>query len=318
MTRIPFVYLTSPPFSGSTLFSFLVNTHPEIATVGEMTGIVKSKDPETYQCSCGEKIRKCLFWKQIAAQMESRQFSFDPAFFDTTFQLGSNRFAQRVLNASLRSAKLEDIRDQLLKFWPRQRHRLAYLVARNKALAASILQVTGKTVFFDASKNPALIRHLHREPDVDLRVVHLVRDVRGTSLSRRKNKSETNWCRSVNAWIRINRNIERQLGRLPAHRWMRIRYEDLCNTPSETLNRFFEFCGLEPHDLHLDFHSVQHHIVGNRMRLAKIGQVRLDESWRLTLNRDELACAKKLAGSMHSRYGYAQMRDSDLHHQLLA
>lgn len=310
--RMPFVYLSSSPYSGSTLFSFLVNTHPQVATVGEMTGLVTSEDPDTYQCSCGQQIRKCDFWRQVTEQMALRQFAFDPGFFDTRIELGDSQFAKRILNTSFKSRTLEALRDRMLVFWPRQRQRLDYLVARNKALAASVLQVTGKAVFFDASKTPTVIRHLYREPDINLRAVHLVRDVRGASLSRRKNQGETNWNRVVKAWVRANRNIERQLERLPPDKWIRIRYEDLCTAPSETLARFFEFCGLAAHNILGDFHSVEHHIVGNRMRLTRVGQVRLDEGWRSALTFGEQTCAAALVGTMHARYGYPRMSAADL------
>lgn len=309
---IPFVYLTSSPFSGSTLFSFLVNSHPNIATVGEMTGPTSLQDPDTYRCSCGQKMKECTFWERVAKEMASRGMPFDTGFFDTRIRYGNGIAAQRILSGSLRFSALEDIRDGMLNHWSRHRQRLQYLVQRNKAFAASILQVTGRSVFFDASKYQMAIRHFERQPDIDLRVVHLVRDVRGASLSWMKNRGETDWRRAVNAWTRTNRSIERQLRRLPANRWIRIRYEDVCRTPAETLGRFFEFCGLRSHDIPHDFHAVQHHIVGNRMRLINIGQIRVDEGWRRVLTLDDLACAQELAGPTQARYGYPQMTGADL------
>lgn len=312
ISNLPFVYLTSSPFSGSTLFSFLVNSHPQMATVGEMTGPIPSSDPATYNCSCGERIRECPFWKRVAERMTTSGFVFDPADFDTRIRLGNGPRSQRLLSGSLGSALLEDLRHLVITLWPDKHHRLRYLVDRNKALAANILQVAGKTVFFDASKNPMAIRNFHADPDTDLRVIHLVRDVRGVGLSRRKNHSETNWHQSVGAWIRMNTAIDRQLRRLPADRWMRIRYEDLCREPAVTMNRFFAFCGLEPHDIPRDFSSLEHHIVGNRMRLTNIGEIRLDEGWRRQLTAAEHAVAWRLAGRLHTQYGYAPMSAADI------
>jgi hypothetical protein len=156
------------------------------------------------------------------------------------------------------------------------------------------------------------IRQFHRQPDIDFRVVHLVRDVRGAGLSRRKNRGEFDWHRNIGAWVRMNQVIESQLRQMPDDRWIRIRYEELCGSPIETMNRFFRFCDLERHDLPSDFGSVEHHVVGNRMRLTNAGQIGLDEAWRRTLTRDELALASQLAGPMHVRYGYPPMRDADL------
>jgi hypothetical protein len=314
MIKTRFVYLTSPPFSGSTLFSLLANAHPDIASVGEMTGPTSRQNPETYMCSCGCKIKDCGFWKQVAERMTSSELPFDPGSFDTRIRLGNTSLSQRILTGSLGNSILERIRDAMVKLSPMTNKRLRYLIHRNKSLATSILQVTGKSVFFDASKNPMRISHFINEKDIDLRLIHLVRDVRGTSQSKRKNQGKTDWRKNVHAWIRANRNIERQLKRLPPDRWLRIRYEDLCRKPAETLHQFFAFCGVEPQDLPLDFSSEEHHIVGNRMRLSSLGQIRLDEDWRRTVTPDEVALAWKLAGRTHVRYGYPPMTNADLAH----
>jgi hypothetical protein len=312
MEKLRFVYLTSPPFSGSTLFSFLVNMHPQVATVGEMTGLIQGADARTYMCSCGQLISSCDFWDRVSRRMETKGYEFSPTAFDTRITLGQSMALRRLLDGSLGSNSLEDMRDRMLTFLPRQHRRLRYLVSRNKALATAILECTGKSVFFDASKNPALIKHLCRDPEVDFRVVHLVRDVRGTSLSRRKNKGETNWEKSIKHWVRFNSAIERQLARLSSDRWLRIRYEEVCESPLTTMTAFFAFCGVEPYDFSRDFQQVEHHIVGNRMRLGAVGQIRLDEKWRSELTKRELDAAARVAGEMHCRYGYQLMQNCDV------
>jgi hypothetical protein len=156
------------------------------------------------------------------------------------------------------------------------------------------------------------IRHLTRLPGIELRVVHLVRDVRGAALSKRTDKDESNWNRAITSWVRKNRTIERQLQRLTADNWIRIRYVDICRAPADTMNRFFRFCGLQPLVLPQDFSSMKHHIVGNRMRLANFGQIRLDEAWRRVLTPEEVNVAMKIAGTMHLRYGYPRMSAADI------
>jgi hypothetical protein len=310
--KLPFVYLTSTPFAGSTLFSFLANRHPYLGTVGEMTGLIESSDPDSYTCSCGQRIRSCPFWHDVGRRMEAKGFPFDPGDFDTRLRLGKGRLAQRVLNGPLGSTALEDTRDAIVRLSSRLRRRLEYLLARNKALASSILEASGKTVFFDASKSADVIRHFSRDQDLDFRVVHLVRDVRGFSCSRRKNKGETDLGKLVHRWMQANKNIERQLRRLPPDRWIRIRYEDLCATTLETLNRFFAFCGLPPVEPASASLPTEHHIVGNRMRLANFSSVHLDESWRRLLTPAEHDSIASQAARMQTRYGYKPMDRSDL------
>jgi hypothetical protein len=244
--------------------------------------------------------------------MARKGFLFDTANFDTRISLARGRLAQHLFNGSLGSTVLENVRDACVRSTPILSQRLSYLISRNKALALSILEVSGKKMFLDASKSADTMRYLSREKDLALRAVHLVRDVRGFSCSRRKNKGETDLQSIVKRWIRANVNIERQLRRLPLARWTRIRYEDLCADPLETLNRFFEFCRLEPLRSLSENSRSEHHIVPHRMRLSNDGVVRLDESWRHLLTPTEHASISRLAGKTHVHFGYKPISPSDL------
>jgi hypothetical protein len=86
----------------------------------------------------------------------------------------------------------------------------------------------------------------------------------------------------------------------------------LCRAPQATLDLFFEFCGLGRHAMPLNFSTLEHHVVGNRMRLSKVGQICLDEDWRRALTSVEQAHAWRLAGPLHVRYGYPPMTVADL------
>ena len=49
-----FLYVVGTSFTGSTLLSFLLNLHPQIVSVGEMTGPFRGvADRQAYPCSCG-------------------------------------------------------------------------------------------------------------------------------------------------------------------------------------------------------------------------------------------------------------------------
>jgi hypothetical protein len=249
---------------------------------------------------------------RVKEHMLAKGHNFDPGNFGTRFRPGNTSLMRQLSSGSLRSIFLEDLRDCIIGLWPAMRSGLRDVLSRNKALADSILRVSGKQVFFDASKDPMAIRHFERDSDIRLQVVHLVRDVRGVALSRRRNRGEMNWNRAVRAWLRMNRSIDRELRRVTEARCIRIRYEDLCRDPTGTMNRFFHFCGLDNHDVGCNFSSEEHHIVGNRMRLTSVSAISLDETWRRTLTSDEVESASKIAGSLHRKYGYTAMKASDL------
>ena len=111
------IYLASTPYTGSTLTSILMGSHPDIATISELTGVNASIDVTDYRCSCCNLLTECDFFKEIGRRVTACGLEFSYQDFRTTYQQG-NEFKQKLLYGSLRSNCLETIRDHLRKFWP--------------------------------------------------------------------------------------------------------------------------------------------------------------------------------------------------------
>ncbi len=71
----------------------------------------------------------------------------------------------------------------ILCTWPAARRRWKALVARNEAFVESVLDVTGKEVFVDTSKDRLRVKALRNFSPFDVRAIHLIRDVRGVVAS---------------------------------------------------------------------------------------------------------------------------------------
>lgn len=299
-----FIFIASLPYSGSTLLSFLLATHPQIATIGEMTGVIESEDPDEYLCSCGEKIIECDFWKSIKASMAAKDITFDVANFNMRYMLGTQRYIRRLRTGSLRSNQLEAIRDVLMRWWPGQTQQLKRIGSRNQALVESVLDVTGKPVFLDSSKYHMRIKYQLRYTSLDIKVIHLVRDPRGVVNSYLNYNPGMTSMEAAKLWVYGNHNIERQLHALPNDGFIRVRYEDLCTALDQTLERLYSFCGVEVGFHADDIHSAAHHIVGNKMRLRNLSEIKLDERWKKTLTENQLVEIDKVAKTRRHDYGY--------------
>ena len=68
--------------------------------------------------------------------------------------------------------------------------------------------------------------------------------------------------------------------------------------------RVFQFVGVDPGGGTLDFRSVEHHVIGNGMRLDSSSVIELDERWRSELSAEQLAEFDRVAGRMNRKYGY--------------
>jgi hypothetical protein len=300
-TTINFVYMLSHSFSGSTLLSFLLGAHPQIATIGEML-IAEGIDWETFVCSCGRVIKDCPFFTAVSREMAARGIPFDVLRPDLDF-LQSEGLARRVLAAEPRGPVLEAAREAALRLLPAARHALARTLDRNQAAVEVMTGLQGGRAFVDSSKRPGRLLHLRRIPSFDVRVIHLVRDPRAVACSSMKNVGRTAE-QGARSWMDMAGLAERIRRRFPDERWLTLRYEDLCQNPDAALDRVCRFIGVTPGFRVPDFRAFEHHIIGNRMRLSGTSEIRLDERWKTTLTPDQIREVDGIAGETARQYGY--------------
>jgi len=303
-SRPVFVSVETSIFSGATLLAFLLGAHPQIATVGEMSGLISSEDPDEYSCSCGQKIKVCEFWQSVKAAMRDRGFEFEVAQFDTKFVLDGPPLVQRLRYGSFRNSTLDSVRDAIFYAWPSQARQLKALVARNVAFIEAVLEITGKRVFVDTSKDRLRLKSLRKFSTLDVRAIHLVRDARGVVASHLRHIKGVDARKAARQWVRLNQKLEVTLRSLPEEKSVLVRYEDLCQDVQGTLEQLYRFCGVEPHVQVTDFQAVPHHIVGNAMRLRRLSEIRLDERWKSELTADQLNEVERVAGAVGRQYGY--------------
>ncbi len=294
--KIPYVFLTSHAFSGSTLTSFLLGAHPEIATVGMLTGPATHLDLKTYRCSCGNLFQQDPFWQDVTTAVNQYGVSYSlNQHLGTRIEFGSNNLIRQIRTGSLRSNALEKFRDWLMfNLWPGHKQAMLELVHRNEIFAQAILDVSGKPVFLDTSKDPMRLRYLRLSPRIDLYVIHLVRDVRGVVASIMSRRSDMTVKQATNHWLVAEHNIRRHLESVPESRQILVHYEDIATNPLQTLNRLFTFMGVKPLEQMVDFREADNHILGNKMRKRSSSEIKLDERWQTVLSESQLQLISKI------------------------
>lgn len=161
------------------------------------------------------------------------------------------------------------------------------------AYAALLEQVSAADpdaeVVCDSSKSAARLRQLGlalSRPElegVELRVVHLLRDVRSFATSRRLRfrESPVSAYRRFGEWYRTNLRLERTIerGGWPA---FRLGYEELCLYPQVVLPRLCAFLDLEFVPSMLDLSRSRGHVgIGNPMRMdaTRSAAIQYDHRW---------------------------------------
>jgi len=300
-----FVSIACYSFSGSTLLAMLLNAHPEIATVSEMHGPNPKlvQDINTYHCSCGELIHECPFWMQVKSQMAQRGFQFSTSDFAVAF--GDLGLRDRLRFGSLRSNLLESLRDDICQVLPGTRVEMDRLIARNEAFVRSVLDITGKKAFVDTSKRTRRFKYMSKYSNLNVRVVFLVRDARGSVASQMRHYPRMSAGEAAHAWTKGLSGIERIWKQIPAANRTILKYEDFCRNPDASLQGLYRFFGVDPDFVLGDLASLPpHHIIGNAARMRTISQIRLDERWKEALTAEQLDAVEQIAGRLNHSFGY--------------
>ena len=322
MTKL--VYILAASHSGSTLLTMLLNSHPEAATIGELSP-GHMEDISKYLCSCGCPILKCEFWKYITSAMRKCGIEFNMENFGTQFSLPDSHIATKLLKPLHRGPALELLRDMglhLLTNWP---SKVSEIMQTNSNLISAILDYYHANVFIDKGNRALRLKFLLSNPSFDIKVIRLIRDGRAVALTymdpagfadaqdkkkrgggtgEQREKERLDMKQAAYQWRRCNEEAEHILARLDKSPWIEIQYEQLCKDTDKTLDRIFDFIGLDPEKKIKDFRSIEHHVVGNGMRLDTTSEVHLDERWRKELTEQDIKIFESTAGKMNRKYEY--------------
>jgi hypothetical protein len=322
--KIHLVYILSASHSGSTLLAMLLGSHPQVCTVGELK-ITSLGDPDRYFCSCRQPLKKCGFWRQVAGEMASRGFFFNPTRAGTDLGSEATAYTQRLLKPLHRGPLLEWLRDRALSFSSSWRLNLPMIQAVNLALIESVLTCTGKKVLVDSSKTGLRLKYLLRNPGLEVKVLRLIRDGRAVALTYKdpsgfadardfhwrgggsgqdREKEKLSMAAGAREWRRSMEEGAEIIKRLPTRQWREVKYEDLCARTEETLSTLYSFLGVLPAAGKQWKMSEEYHVIGNGMRFDRQAEIHLDDRWRGELGEHDLRCFETVAGRLNRQLGY--------------
>jgi hypothetical protein len=298
------LYIAGWARSGSTVVEQVLGQVGGWLPCGEITNVWRN-----FVCGCGSPVFDCPFWQPILKETLERHPGLDP---QAVIAIRDQALTQTpaTLAAIARERKRGLDPDS-----PRGRYRSLLL-----DLYASLARATGAKVLIDSSKTAADAYMLAALTEVELYVLHLVRDPRATaySWSRRKPQSyeplvyfgQLSPRRSSVNWLRRHAVIELFVRPPQADRYMRMRYEDFAAQPHRAARSICSLIG-EP-DAGLPFaseHLIQiepnHTASGNPIRFAhRQLEIRPDVEWRALMDRRSRLLATLPAAPLMRRYGY--------------
>ncbi len=303
------IYIMGAGRSGSTLLDTVLANHPDAVGVGELVNLHSAGWTSNEVCACGQLGTECSFWTRVREAWVRR---VPQATVEGYVAL------QKRIEFYSGLGLLQIGRMLRQRFSPTTEFR-EYL-QQTEALYHAIAEVSGKSVVVDSSKHPlrgALLAHLK---GIDLRLVHLVRDARAVTWSRKKaleaNKQSgvqlairprPAWY-SVAYWAFVN-VLSLIVCLFRRRQSLRMRYEDFMAEPKTQLDRIGRVCGLDYSAtaqalLVGDSLKVEHPIAGNRMRMKGSVTLKPDWEWRERLPVRDRAVCWLCAGWLLLAFGY--------------
>jgi hypothetical protein len=319
------IYLSAASHSGSTMTAMLLGAHPDLCSVGELKA-VHIGEKSSYLCSCKRIVGKCGFWQGVSEKMANRGQEFCISDAGTDIRTGATPYMHKLLKPLVRGLFLELLRDRLLLLSPTWRKQLPKLQKRNADYVSAIAEQAGVAAVVDSSKVGIRLKYLLKNKDLDIKVIWIVRDGRGVSLAY-KNPSEYADAKDpklrgggtgktqeqgrgieygAHEWVRCNQETQAVLATMDKDKWIKVHYEDICNNTENTLDKLFEFIGVDPTKKRLDFKTVEHHVVGNGMRLDDSEVIKLDDRWKEQLGETDLKNFYDVAGRYLHSLGYTK------------
>lgn len=303
------LYIAGSGRSGSTLLERLLGQLEGVQTLGEVHHMWLRAIGKNEQCGCSEIFTNCEFWSQIGQEAFG---GWDKVSVDEVEQLKSQVDRQRhqPMTASPWTSK------------ERTRKLLEYTDYYARVYHA-VQRTTGARIIVDSGKHPSLALALTHRNDIDLRIVHLVRDSRGVSHSWGKavHRPEATtdedammqqYSPLVSSALWLSTNLAAEGIRLRGVPRYRMRYEDLVAQPKPTLRKMFQALGI-PEDLELPIAAdgtidlrPNHSAAGNPMRFS-VGTTTLrpDTAWRTQMGTKDRRLVSVLTASLRYYYGYA-------------
>ncbi|NMC21299.1 MAG: sulfotransferase [Thermogutta sp.] len=324
-TRPRVVFILGTGRSGSTVLDLLLGAHPDIQGVGELCNVVRGGWIGGQYCSCGRRTPECDFWQAVREQWRQESGGADPRHYEYLLQA----FEQRRLSA-LRLAWTR--RPDHLTLPARSGAEFRDYAEQTAALFRAIAAVSGRSIIVDSSKNPvralALLRMDRDLGRIDLRLIHLVRDVRGFAWSNRKSfrkdeakgvQADTSgraiW-RSALAWVFVNLASDYVRRGHDRRRTLLLKYEDLTSRPENALQALAGVVGVTADPWLEMLHAATplrpgHVVAGNRVRMEREIRLRPDLEWQSRLSPADKRVCWMLAGWKAALYGYPMRPDQD-------
>ncbi|MCS5697196.1 sulfotransferase [Desulfofundulus thermocisternus] len=281
--KIKIVFIGGAGRSGTTLLDRILGQVNGFFSLGEIHHMWERSFIENQLCGCGKPFKECEFWQAVVKEAFGGFEQVD---------------AQHILRLQRSVARIRHT-PQLV--FPRLRSKefrssLREYIETLECLYGAIAKLSGCEVLIDSSKAPPHAFALSEMSNIDLSVIHLVRDSRAVvnSWQRKKRRPEIHWkveymprlglLKGTQEWILsnwLNGLLRNRVGLYKV-----VEYDTLAERPKTTVSKILEWLCVK--SANLDFFinenwvklGIDHTVSGNPIRFKQgVMEIRPDREW---------------------------------------
>ncbi len=226
---IEIIYVAGSSYSGTTILGLVLSTSEKVFNAGEVCKYNEIKD-QSFKidpqkevdniCTCGKIYNKCPYWGRIYSSYQ-KDIDFNPA----GFSKENFKLMLKLLNPFSRLKPDNMVMHEYVKY-----SKLLFHEAQKLNPSVKYLLDVSKSIY-----NINLLKHA---PEVNLKVIHLVRDPMDTCNSFKKHR--IGFLYAICSWIMVNLFIKRFIKRTKAES-ITIEYEDMCKNTNEVFTKINHF-----------------------------------------------------------------------------
>jgi len=290
------LYIAGSGRCGSTVLSQLLGEIEGFVNIGEVRYLFNTKmRQDDLPCSCGQQPYECTFWRNYIQEIPEEVVQW------ATAMLRIKQFPLLLLKYTLtgKDQNLNAFRATIIELYRR------------------ISEETGAKVIIDTSKHPVFLWALSLVDDVELFVLHLIRDPRDVVTSWSNPKGylrERATLQTSLQWILYN--ILPEVLYAQSKKYMRLRYEDFLGQPLDSVRTIITFLQEDSGLIHslryeencgFELRRAQHILAGNPDKQLR-SRFLMIEPRQLIRNRAKDISVLLLCWPFLLRYNYLMSR----------
>lgn len=252
--------------SGTTILASLLGVNKDILTIGEMHQLLEHII-DSKVCSCGKSLNQCDFWNKIVINYYNES------------KTDLIKLNKHIINVE------SHLKIPISFFKSSKKH-----IEFQEEFYSKIRTLKPSKYYLDSAKFIGRILQLRKSKKLNVKIIYLVRDVRGVINSFSKNVQTQKTPLSTILYYSMVNYIAQFVYWCYPKEILKIKYEDFVENSIETLNKIEKFIAVDLTDVKEvitdgKFIEIPHIIGGNRLKSSSKIKLTKDITWKNNINR---------------------------------